>query len=206
MGLGDSGPSSRAQEELYFHRIERELIERIRRRTEESVRLLRLSESAGVVDREILDELSRLGYNHDTVMLLHLAPLVHVAWADGSVSAAERQLIIDTARARGVVEGSAADARLAGWLASRPSAAELEKTMHVIAAMLEARSTAEGAAAKQDLVSCCLAIAEASGGILGLGRVSADEKRLLEQIAKTFEESRQPAVQRTLIAMTATAT
>src|SRR5262249_872827 len=127
-------PSSRTREDLHFRKIEQELIDRIRRRAEESARLRHLSERAGVADLGILNEPSALGHEPDTLMLLHLAPLVHVAWADGSVSAAERQLILETARARGVVDGSPAALKLEQWLAARPSSSDLEQTMHVITA------------------------------------------------------------------------
>jgi hypothetical protein len=42
-----------------------------------------------------------LGYVPETVMPLHLVPLVQMAWADGGVSDLERALIVEAARARG---------------------------------------------------------------------------------------------------------
>jgi hypothetical protein len=43
-----------------------------------------------------------LGYVPETVMLLHLVPLVQMAWADGGVSNPERALIVEAARAPGI--------------------------------------------------------------------------------------------------------
>jgi tellurite resistance protein len=186
-------------EEQYFRRIEQELIEKLRRRAEEAARLQRLSEHAGVADPEILNDLRALGYTPETLMLLYLAPLVHVAWADGEVSTRERQLILDTARARGVEQEPDAWRLLDRWLTVRPSQTAIEKTMHVIAALLQARSPQDREATRQDLLSYCTAIAEASGGILGFGRVSPEEQRLLTEIASELQRSHDSAARSTLV-------
>ncbi|HEV8267074.1 MAG TPA: hypothetical protein VGR00_02525, partial [Thermoanaerobaculia bacterium] len=105
-----------SKEEEYFHKKERELIEKVRQRA-------RLGEAAGVEDTTVLGHLEALGFDRDTVGLLHLVPLVQVAWSDGEVSAAERKEIHDAAAARGVAAGSPARAKLDGWLSKRPETA-----------------------------------------------------------------------------------
>src|SRR5438132_12451551 len=137
---------------------------------------------AGVVDLEILQELETLGYTPESVMLLHLVPLVQVAWAEGGVSDRERALIIEAARAHGVDEDSAADRQLATWLATRPSAEFFERTLRAIGAILQARPSEERETSQRDLVSYCTAIAAASGGMLGFGKVSAEEQQVLARI------------------------
>jgi hypothetical protein len=91
-----------------------------------------------VADEEILQDLQDLGYTPETVMLLHLVPLVQMAWAEGGVSDSERALIVEAARARGVEAGSPADRQLAEWLTSRPSERLFERTLRAIR-FLEAR-------------------------------------------------------------------
>src|SRR5262249_39504983 len=96
----------RGHEERHFQRIERELIEKLRRHAEENAKRRTLSEETGVDDPTILNELLALGYTRETLALLHLVPLVHVAWADGHVSDREQELIENIALARGIAKDS----------------------------------------------------------------------------------------------------
>jgi tellurite resistance protein len=148
-----------------------------------------MAERTGVADQEILRDLEALGYKSDTVMLLHLVPLLQVAWAEGRVSDRERALIIEAARAHGVEPGSAADQQLGTWLATRPSAEFFDKTLRVIGAILQARPAEERQAAGRTLLDYSTAIATAEGGILGFGRVSQDEQRVLARIAEELERA-----------------
>ena len=66
------------------------MIAKLQQRTHEEAGRRNLAERTGVADDEVLRDLEALGYTSDTVMLLHLAPLVQVAWAEGGVSERER--------------------------------------------------------------------------------------------------------------------
>jgi hypothetical protein len=80
-----------------------------------------MAEALGLADDEILRELQALGYTSETVSLLHLAPLIQVAWAGGKVTEGERRLIYDLARSRSIEADSPADQRLTEWLDARPA-------------------------------------------------------------------------------------
>src|SRR5215216_1178357 len=123
------GERRRTQEEEYFRKREQELIDKMRQRAEADAGRQRLSERSGIADAEILQDLEALGYTPDTVLLLHLVPLVEMAWAEGGVSDRERSLILEAARARGVEDDSAAARQLAQWLAVRPSDRFFETTL-----------------------------------------------------------------------------
>ncbi len=183
----------RALEEEYFRRREQELIEKLRRRSAAEAELRRLGEQAGVADEEILRDLQGLGYTPETVMLLHLVPLIQMAWAEGGVSDRERALIVEAARARGVEAGSPADQQLAEWLTSRPSERLFERTLRAIRAFLEARPAEEREASRRELLSLSTAIASASGGVLGLGAVSAEERAVLARLSSELERAHGPA-------------
>jgi hypothetical protein len=181
------GDRRRALEEEYFHNREKELIEKMRLRAEEEAGRRQMAERTGIVDEEILADLQALGYTLETVMLLHFVPLVQMAWAEGGVSERERSLIREAARSRGVEDGSAAARQLDRWLSTRPSEHLFESTMRAINAMLAARPAEERAVAERDMLSYCSAIASASGGILGFGKVSDEEHRLLRHISEELE-------------------
>ena len=179
-------------EEEYFRRKEKEVIEKMRRNAEAEAQRRRLGEQAGVGDEEVLRDLQELGYTSETVMLLHLVPLIQTAWAEGSVSGKERDLIVRAARSRGIEAGSSADQQLSRWLTDRPSEELFEKTLRAIRAILQSRSTEERAASERDLLSLCTAIAAASGGIVGFGAVSEDERQILAHISQELEKSGKP--------------
>src|SRR6185503_6911896 len=99
------GDRRRIQEEEYFQRQEQELIAKLQQRGRQEAARQLLAERAGDADQEILQDLEALGYTPETVMLLHLVPLLETAWAEGGVSDRERALISEAARARGIEAG-----------------------------------------------------------------------------------------------------
>lgn len=178
----------RSLEEEYFRRKEKEVIEKLRRKAEADDQRRRLGEKAGVADADVLRDLQELGYTAETVMLLHLVPLIQTAWAEGGVSQKERDLILKAARARGVEAGSAADAQLNRWLAQRPPDDLFEKTLRAIRTILQAQPEDARAASERDLLSLATAIASASGGIVGFGAVSEEERQILARISGELEK------------------
>jgi tellurite resistance protein len=183
----------RALEEEYFRKHEQELIEKLRQRAAADATRQQLSEQLGVADKEILHDLQELGYTPETVSLLHVVPLVQMAWADGGVSDRERTLIVEAARARGIDAGTPADAQLAQWLTARPPEGLFDRTLRAIQAILELRPAAEREASRRDLLSYSTAIAQASGGVLGFRAVSPEERAVLARISSALQSRQGPA-------------
>jgi hypothetical protein len=181
--LGDRG---RAFEEDYFRKRDRELIEKMRKASAAEDARRAMETKTGLHDPALLQELEALGFTPDTVALLPFVPLVQMAWAEGGVSDAERKLIVQLARARGIDHGSAADRQLAAWLSSRPAPDVFSSAARLIRAMLDTPG-GEPSLTADDLVKYCENIAAASGGILGINRVSAEERALLNTIARDLK-------------------
>jgi hypothetical protein len=171
----------RKREEEYFRQRDKELIERMRQAAEAQRTRKSLQDASGIQDAALLQDLEKLGFTPDTLSLLPLVPLLQVAWAEGGISTAERTLITNLARSRGVTEGSAADHQLTDWLERRPSEETFRKAGRLIAAMLDHPGSLN--VDRGDLLAYCEQIAAASGGIFGIGKVSAEERAALEQIA-----------------------
>ena len=130
----------------------------------------------------------------DTVVLLPLVPVLEIAWAEGGITPAERDLIVQLARRRGIADDSAADRQLSAWMSNRPAPSVFAHAGRLTAAMLASGSDQVTAGlTADDLVAYCEKIAAASGGLLGLriGSVSAEEKSLLARIASDLK-TRQP--------------
>jgi tellurite resistance protein len=174
-------------EDDYFRKQDRELIEKMRKAAAADEAQRALGAKSGIEDPDVLREIARLGFSPDTVILLPLMPVLQVAWAEGGISPAERALILEFARHRGVAEGSAADQQLAEWLAHSPAPDVFSRASRLIAAMLAAGSGPARDLSVDDLVHYCESIAAASGGILGLGKVSAGERAAIEQIQQALK-------------------
>jgi hypothetical protein len=179
----------RSLEEEYFHRKERELIEKMRVRAAAEEQRQRLGQETGVGDDDVLRDLQELGYTPETVMLLHLVPLIQTAWAEGGVTQKERDLIVKAARSRGITVGSPADQQLDLWLAQRPSDELFEKTLRAIRTILQAQPDDARTASENDLLALASAIATASGGIVGFRAVSDEERQILAHISEELKKS-----------------
>jgi hypothetical protein len=173
----------RKREEDYFRQRDRELLEKMRKAAAADQARKDLGQAIGVHDQELLAELEGLGFTPDTIRLLPIVPVLQVAWAEGGVSAAERKMLVDLARARGISEGSPADLKLTEWMERHPSAETFRKAGRLITALLEQHAGGNTEIDPDDLIRYCEGIAAASGGFFGIGKVSAEERAALEQIA-----------------------
>lgn len=175
----------RSLEEEYFRKQDRDLIEKMKKAAAAEQTRRELEGKTGLHDPGLLRELEDLGFTPETVSLLPLVPVVQVAWAEGGVSKAENGLIVALARARGIAEGSAADRQLADWLARQPHPSVFARATRLIRAMLDSGEVRDLTA--DDLVKQAERIAAASGGMFGIGRVSAEERALLARISEQLK-------------------
>jgi hypothetical protein len=175
--------SARAKEDDFFYRQERELIERMQSEAEARTALRQLAEVTGITDDVLLRDLRGHGFNPQTVKLLDLAPLVLVAWSDGSVNPHEKREISLVARLQGLGEGIPAGGHLAAWLETRPSDAFFQLTLRAIRAVLDALPAEERDSRARELVSRCTRVAEASGKFLR-PKTSAAERLAIRHVAE----------------------
>ena len=183
----------RALEDEYFRKRDRELIEKMRQATASERAKTALSEKTGLSDPALLKDLEELGFTPDTVSVLPLVPIVQMAWAEGGITSAERQLLVTLARQREIAAGSPADTLLSDWMARKPSDDVFARATRLIRAMLDAGGPDTDAAhhwSADDVINYSESIAAASGGIFGLGRISADEREVLTNIAETLKGRR----------------
>jgi hypothetical protein len=135
----------------------------------------------GVSDAALADELRAAGFTGSTVSLVHAAPLVSVAWADGIVSDEERRRIREAAEDDGVTATRASEALLDGWLTQRPADHVLRASMRAVVAWLWRLAPADRLAAGRRLLERCQAVARASGD--RFSAISSAEHEAIDQIA-----------------------
>jgi len=180
---------ARGREEAYFLQKEAELIEKLRRRFHEQQDRERLAEEVGVHDEQILRAFEELGFSRETVTILHLVPLVQVAWSDGGVTEAERAKLHEVAALRGATPGTPGYLMLDKLLDKRPSDRAFDVCWRVIRAMFTAWPEEKRRAFEVSLPAYAAEVASVSGGLLGLRSISADERTVLQRVAQEITEA-----------------
>jgi len=184
-------------EEEYFGRKNQELIEKMRQQRAREADRQKMSEMMGVNDQEVLEALQDLGYTSETIQLLHIVPLVEVAWTEGGVADRERKMIYKIAQARGIQPDSAAHELLSHWFEKKPSGRFFENSLRAIRLVLDLLPEEQRQAGRKDLITYCNQIAAAvSSGILGPGSFFEEERALIEHIAAEIGQGREEAVRR----------
>jgi hypothetical protein len=179
---------ARGDEADHFRREDAKLIEKIRERARVGEIAKALAAKLRVDDAELLRRVADLGLNQDTGPAILVAPLVQIAWAEGRVTEAERNTVLEIAQSRGLTPGMPAYDQLVEWLQRRPSDAVFETAMEVMRVGFSVLPPAERDERIKALVDSCRRVAAVSGGglsrLLGMGdTVSGDENVVLDAIA-----------------------
>ncbi len=174
-------------EEAFFQKHNQQLLEKLKSKGRQANDAKEISASTGITDAAVLTRLVALNFTPETLSAFALYPLVEVAWADGVVDDKEKRAVLQAAAAVGIHNGSVGQSLLEGWLTFKP-AANVQVAWDNYARALSKTLTADDRDAfRKDLVARARHVAEATGGILGMGnKVSAKEKAALEKIEAAF--------------------
>jgi tellurite resistance protein len=179
------------EEELYFAQQDQEARRRLREQLAGNAVGLeeqqRIAQSMGTSNVTVAEKVKALGFDGDSARVFDLVPLIHVAWADGSVQRGERAAIFKVLQKRGVEDDSGAWRTIASLLEERPSDAWMRQSLAVL------REVTGGISGRsQEIVDLCIEVATASGGLLGLGigkKIDAEERALIEEIVGTLGDA-----------------
>lgn len=172
----------RDEEETYFKQLEIEKRRKLREKLEAAAHELAekhaIAQSLATSDLGLAERIKALGFSGATAQVFDLLPLVHVAWADGTVQKGERAAILKVLEVRGVPHGSEGFELLESLLEERPSDEYMSESLAVLKELV-----GQGGA-KPDVVALCEQVASSAGGFLGIvGKVSDDERKLIDEIA-----------------------
>lgn len=177
----------RALEEAFFAKHNERLRRALKERAEAEERRQALAEASGITDPAVLDELIELEIEPEAVAAFALIPLVEVAWADGDVHVKEREAILQAAQESGLAPGGVARELLQSWLSERPGSQVLKAWETYTAALAGSLDASGRTRLRKEIVGRARAVAEAAGGILGLGsKISAAEREMIEKLEKAF--------------------
>lgn len=148
-----------------------------------------LRKASGMTDDALLDKLVALGLKSNTIAALSLVPLIQVAWADGSIQDNERIAILQGAHGKGLEQGSDGYELLQAWLKTKPSDDLFNAWEAYIKTLTSQLNEEQNRFLKDRIVGFAKMVAASAGGILGFGKVSADEERELKRIEGAFPRS-----------------
>jgi hypothetical protein len=179
---------ARSLEDEFFAKQEKELIEAIRKRSDKLTQEQGISEASGLLDETVIAELIRLEITAETVTALRLVPVIEVAWADGSIDEKEKRAVLEAASQAGVEQGSPAYGLLEAWMARPPEDALMDAWTSVVASLRATLTYDAVLEVRNELLGGAQKVAEASGGILGLGqKISDAEQAMLDELRAAFD-------------------
>jgi tellurite resistance protein len=112
---------------------------------------------------------------------------VAVAWADGSVQAREREVILDAAKKSGIQPQDGRYPILERWLAEPPRKEMIDAWELYLRGLCQKLTPPEVENLKHDLLDLARSVARAAGGFLGLGeKISASERDVLDELEGAF--------------------
>jgi tellurite resistance protein len=115
-----------------------------------------------------------------------LVPLAAVAWADGSLDEKERKAVLNAASERGIKPGTASYTLLETWLKQKPSQKLMDVWKRYTRSIWEQITKEEQVLLRVNIVGRAREVAQAAGGVLGVGSISPQEKAVLEELEKVL--------------------
>ena len=182
-----------AMEANYFRQQDARLVEKLRQEAQLDDIAQELAAKLELDNPELLLKVRELGVTGDTAPAFFVAPLVQVAWAEGSVTKQEHETVLRLARQRGIEDHSPAYAQLVDWLRNRPADALFDTATEVLRYGFGVLPPKERDERIKRVVDACHEVAAASGGglisLLGLGTaVSTTEASMLETMTRTLRK------------------
>jgi hypothetical protein len=181
--------SGRSLEDAFFQKQDSELIACRTALAKLAETKEALASVSGIKNAEVLQHLVEMNVRPETLAALAAIPLVEVVWADGHVDDDEKKVVLEFAASKGITQGTIAHDLLERWLVHRPSEGLLVAWQHYVEALCERLSEEDRKALKDELLRNVRAAAEASGGFLGLGKTSGQEKAVIARLEASFRNS-----------------
>lgn len=181
------GDRRKALEEAFFAKQNEALRQGLRamdaaRQTKEA-----LSAASGITDDAVLERLAALNIASESLAALSLVPVVAVAWADGTIDDKERSAALAAAAEIGLGQQGVSRQLFEQWLARKPSEELLAAWKDYVGALSGTLDDDARRELKAQTLGRARAVAEAVGGVLGIGRkISGQEEAALRELEMAF--------------------
>ena len=146
-----------------------------------------LRQAVRVDDPQVLEMLERLGVGPAAMTAFNLLPLVRLAWADARISQNEFAALLKAAEDEGITYGTPSYRLLSRWLDQRPSEQMVEAWRAYAEALANELDESSLVVLRNATIERAKRIAQASGGVLGLGdKTSHDERNALLDLQRAL--------------------
>jgi hypothetical protein len=176
----------KALEDEFFYKENQKKIAEMKDKLDAKQGREELKKASGMTDDAVIDKLVALGLRGNTVAALSLVPLIAVAWADGTIQEEEREGILQGAHGKGLEHGTPGYELLSKWLEKKPDDALLEAWEGYIKALTGQLNDEQTRLLKTQIVGFAKLVAGSAGGVLGFGKVSGSEAKVLARIEAAF--------------------
>jgi hypothetical protein len=173
-------------EDMFFFEQDRRIIEQRAKLQKLKQTKANLAKVSGIHDDALLEKLIELEIGPETLATLIGIPLIEVAWADGAMDDAERKKLFEYAEKAGLRQKGLDPKIMSAWLKKKPDPALLEAWKRYIQTLCRELNAHERKALRDEVMADARSVAEAAGGILGLRRISAEEKAVLMTLEEAF--------------------
>ncbi|HMG57061.1 MAG TPA: hypothetical protein VK601_26360 [Kofleriaceae bacterium] len=177
----------RALENQFYEKENQEKLAAMKHKLDTQQSKDELRRASGMSDDAVLEQLVTLGLRGKTIAALSLVPLIQVAWADGAIQDNERVAILQGAHGKGLEEGTDGYDLLQTWLKRRPGDELFVAWEAYIKALAAQLNDEQNRLLRNQIVGFAKLVATAAGGILGFGKVSATEEKVLTRIEAAFQ-------------------
>ena len=151
-------------------------------RLAEAAERARLSLATGIGDQRLLGKLVDAGFTTETISALAVLPVAFAAWGSGSITAREKSLAEQAVHLPELCGKAEAIRLYRTWLRHRPDARLWQLWRDFTLARLESVPSSEREQAGKRLKRLASRVAEASGGLLGIGKTCVNEHAVLDRI------------------------
>ena len=168
-------------EEQFFKGVDHQLLGKLREQMEQEQSAEAIMRLTSIGDKALAERIAGLKVAPETLAAFCLVPLVAVAWANDNVDADEKYVIDRAAKSAGLDDNCLK--LLSGWLAARPGSELFDTWCQYAKVLAMSMTETERVAMQKHVVSQATAVAKASGGVLGIGAISPNEKSVLDKIS-----------------------
>ncbi len=180
--------NAKTLEDHFFLQRDKKLIEELRQIEKMKETKKVLAKVSGITNDDVLQKLVDLNIRPEIVATLALVPLIEIAWVDGKIDEEEKEAVLEAASQSFVSKDSPDFDLLRQWMEHKPDPKLLEAWKHYIKGLCVELTDHQKNALKKDLIGHARKIAEATGGILGLGsKISKSENQMLTKLESAFD-------------------
>jgi len=174
----------RALEDSFFHARNQELLAQLKKKMSADNAKQAIRDICHIDDEQVLDNLVAAGIGGESIAALSIAPLVLVAWADGSITDDERRAVMTAAKDEKV--DVVCIELLEDWLSQRPDDTLKQAWIGYAGVLASNLPPQELKRLRASVLDRAERVAKASGGVMGLNRVSTSERAMLDDLKAAF--------------------